>query len=116
MNRKIHETFSNDIRYNSEIISMEDLSVDISEQEQKTVYYNKEELDLIWSTLKDIYDITDEHYIVMYLIFYLGFSYRKAAVVIGRVHTSCVFYVDQAINEVKERIANNEKREIEQIP
>ena len=50
MTRKIHETFSNDIRYNSEIISMEDLSVDISEQEKKTVYYNKEELDLIWST------------------------------------------------------------------
>lgn len=108
MSNTTRETFSNDLRYNNEVVSMEDLSIEFPDREIQSPYYEKEDLDLIWGTLREIYDITDNRYLAMYLIYYLGFSYRKAAEVLGnKAHTSCVFYVEQAIAAVKERIKQN---------
>lgn len=100
--KDIKETFTSDLKYNNTIISLEDLEHEISDED--VIYpsaYSTEDLELIWRTLRKCYDLTDDHYIIMYLIYYLGFSYRKAGAVVGRVPSLVFLYEEQAIHAIK---------------
>lgn len=113
MNHSIHETFTEDLHYHAELVSLEDIENELEEREVSSNYYNEEELKLVWDTLKDIYQITDEHYVIMYLMYYLGFSFRKVATVIGRGPSFVFLYAKQAITEVQKRLGVEVKTEPE---
>ena len=70
MRDSINETFTADLHYNAELTSLEDIENEIEERETPSNYYNEEELKLIWDTLKQMYKKEDEHYIIMYLMYY----------------------------------------------
>lgn len=119
MSQQIRETFSNDLRYRAETISIEDLGFDLSDEDVQKPYFDKEELDLIWDTLKLVYEPNDDHYIIMYLLYYLGFSYRKAGAVVGRVPSLVFLYEEQAVHAVRvllgiELIQDKDPRDLQQ--
>ncbi len=118
MSKQLKETFTNDLRYNEEVVSIEELDFELSDEDIKKPYFDKEELDVIWKTLRQIYNVTDDHYIIMYLIYYLGFSYRKTGAVVGRVPSLVFLYEAQAIHAVRvlmgiDIISEKDPREIQ---
>ena len=111
MRDSINETFTADLHYNAELTSLEDIENEIEERETPSNYYNEEELKLIWDTLKQMYKKEDEHYIIMYLMYSLGFSFRKVATVIGRGPSFVFLYAKQAIEGVQKRLGVEIKAE-----
>lgn len=99
--KQINETFTNDLRYNDEVISLEDLTIEPSDESVPSSGYKREDLDMIWDVLRACYDLNDDHYIIMYLIYYLGFSYRKAGAVVGRVPSLVFLYEEQALHAAR---------------
>ena len=118
MSQSIKETFTNDLRYHEEIVSIEDLGFDLSDEDVQKPYFDEEELSVIWETLRKVYEPTDDHFIIMYLIYYLGFSYRKTGAVVGRVPSLVFLYESQAIHATKvllgfELITEKDPRELQ---
>lgn len=85
MFKDFEETFTNDLRFRNEIISLENGDIELFEETEKEqpFSYTQEEIELVWTTLAKICNRNSNKYIMTYLIFYLGYSYRDAADVLG---------------------------------
>lgn len=117
MTKTIHETFTDDLHYTADVVSLETLcnengEYNIEEQTVASNYYNKDELILIWNILRKIYPINDEHYIIMYLMYDLGLSYRKVASIIGRGPSFVFLYTTQAVQEIQKNLEYAKKQTI----
>ena len=103
--KSINETFTCDLRHNYTTVSLDYLEEEIEDRKiEPSAYYNEEELALVWKTLKELYDIHDEHYIIMYLMYYLGLSFRKTANIIERGPSFVFLYANSAIAEVQKKL------------
>lgn len=124
--KRISETFTSDLRHNYTVVSLDALRDDIEEHKvESSNLYTEEELQLVWDTLREIYEIYDEHYIIMYLMYYLGMSFRKAANILERGPSFVFLYANTAIQAVKDKLQvqndckiedDFEERESEELP
>lgn len=111
MFKKFEETFTNDLRYRAETVSLNQESFDeLADSNAESCDYSAEDLVNIWGTLERIYGKTDESYILMYLVYYLGYSYRDASTVIGMALSCCHKRVKKAIVEVQRELLNNKAK------
>lgn len=102
---KFEETFTNDLRYRAEIVSLnQDSFNDLEDEAVMSNGYNTEDLTNIWGTLESLYGKNDESYILMYLVYYLGYSYRDASSVVGLVVSCCHKRVQKAIADVQKKL------------
>lgn len=111
MYKNTQETFTNDIRYRNEIVSIEeDYIPELEEKEQESgISFTQEDLDMIWSTLRKLYPINNTKYILIYLVYYIGLSYRDAADVTGIALSWCHESVEKAVTKLKEELVKNGK-------
>lgn len=117
MYKELEETFTNDLRYRNEVVSLEQDGLDeIAEQHSSGIKFSPEEIELVWNTLGRLYKKDEEPYILMYLVYYLGFSYREAAEVVGYSAVSwCHTMVANTVKELQHEIING-KRTTESVP
>ena len=110
MYKKLEETFTNDLRYRSEFVSLNQDAFDeiLEEEEKQKTEYTPEQFDLVWKTLKNLYSINEDKYIVIYLIYYLGFSYRDAAEVLGISVSWCHDLTESVIKKLQEAVVNEQ--------
>ena len=111
MYKEHEETFTNDLRYRNETVSLNQDEFEFLLEEQKTNEnsFIKEDLELVWETLKSMYGQTDDRYILIYLIYYLGYSYRDAAETIGIVVSWRHKLTEKTIKAVRRELINNGK-------
>lgn len=109
MYKKLEETFTNDLRYRSEIVSLNQNNFEeVLAEEEKQTTYSPEQFDLVWNTLKNLYSIDEDKYIVIYLIYYLGFSYRDAATVLGISVSWCHDLTEGVIHKLQEAVVHEQ--------
>lgn len=110
MYKDLEETFTCDLRYRNEVVSLNhDSFLELEERIIEQPSFSQEDINLVWDTLDELYGKSDEHYILVYLVFYLGFSYRDAAAVVGRVVSYVHKTVQQSIKEVREALREHGK-------
>lgn len=109
MYKNLEETFTNDLRYRSEIVSLNQNNFDeVLAEEEKQSTYTPEQFDLVWNALKNLYSIDEDRYIVIYLIYYLGFSYRDAADVLDISVSWCHDLTESVLKKLRESIFNEQ--------
>ena len=109
MYKKLEETFTNDLRYRSEIVSLNQNNFEeVLAEEEKQTTYSPEQFDLVWNTLKNLYSIDEDKYIVIYLIYYLGFSYIDAATVLGSSVSLCQDLTEGVVHKLQEAVVHEQ--------
>lgn len=107
MYKEFEETFTNELRWRNEITnSTNDLLDDLVESEKESISYTQEELDLVWNTFDELYGKKSVRYLMAYLIFYLGYSYRDAAHVLDISVAWSHDLLANAIKTVRKKILN----------
>lgn len=112
MYKDFEETFTNELRWRNEITNTSlDLLEDLVDREQQSQSFSQEELDLVWGTFDKLYGKKSIRYIMTYLIFYIGYSYRDSAKVLGISVAWSHDLLANAISNVKKYIENERTTE-----
>lgn len=85
----------------------------LEEREPEQPLFTMEEINSIWVHLEHLYGKADERYILMYLVFYLGYSYRDAAAVLGIAVSWCHKLVEKSIVQLRGEFLKDEERTTE---
>lgn len=110
MYKELEETFTNDLRYRNEVVSInQDEFEFLEEKSRHESEFNAEDLSLIWDTLLKLYGQNDERYVLIYLIYYLGYSYRDAAETLGIVVSWCHKLTEKTIKAVRRELFTHGK-------
>ena len=109
MFRNFDETFTNDLRFRNEIISLDCEEANLlEEREVQSPEFSQDDIDWVWSTLENLFGKNSNKYIMVYLVFYLGYSYRDAAEVLGVAVAWGFDMVQSAIEKVQKQIKKDE--------
>ena len=110
---KYEETFTNDLRFRNEIYSIDNEEVcAIPEREvEPETGFSVEEVEKVWKTLNKICSKNSHKYIITYLVFYLGYSYRDAANVLGITVAWSYDLTQKAIEQLKKELVHESKTE-----
>lgn len=107
MYKDFEETFTKDLRWRNEVTRTNfDLLEELAEREQQSLTFTQEEVDLVWGTLDKLFGKRSIRYIMVYLVFYIGYSYRTSAKILGLSVAWSHDLVASTIKKVKDTIEN----------
>ena len=114
MFKDFEETFTNDIRFRNEIVSLDcDAANELEEHVLQSTEFSQEEIERVWHTLANMFGKNSNKYIMTYLVFYLGYSYRDASNVLDISVSWGHNLVEKAIESVRESLAKEDTDEHE---
>lgn len=116
-NRAVNEISTADIHHARECAYIPDTVDDLAYLMKYNMYraenpeleieeYRLKDVKPIWNKLAEKYGKNSYKYIIMYLYFYIGFSYRQINQVLHLSHVACYKHVTQAIAYLKKEFAN----------
>lgn len=113
MYKEFEETFTNELRWRNEISynSMDMLDDLIESTPQQAMTFSQEDIDLVWNTFDTLFGKRSIKYIMTYLVFYIGYSYRDAARTLGISVAWSHDLLANAIKAVQAHIQNERKSE-----